>query len=63
VPDAVEDGGSGSADRGRHLDEKEFTAEVHDNHDVATGVLASSMAERAPGYITLGFPDPRRLVW
>ena len=35
--------------------------EVHDYHDVDTGVLASSLAKRAPGYTTLGFPDPRRL--
>jgi superfamily II DNA or RNA helicase len=33
------------------------TAEVHDYHDILTGVLASSLAKRAPG---LGFPDPRR---
>lgn len=37
------------------------TAEVHDYHDVATGVLAASLAKRAPGYTSLGFPDPRRL--
>ncbi|TQM08948.1 DEAD/DEAH box helicase [Pseudonocardia kunmingensis] len=37
------------------------TAEVHDYHDVGTGVLASSLAKRAPGYIGLGFPDPRNL--
>ena len=36
------------------------TAEVHDYHDARTGVLASSLAKRAPGYIRLGFPDPRR---
>ncbi len=36
------------------------TAEVHDYHDVLTGVLASSLAKRAPGYVSLGFPDPRR---
>jgi superfamily II DNA or RNA helicase len=36
------------------------TAEVHDYHDVLTGVLASSLTKRAPGYTTLGFPDPRR---
>ena len=34
------------------------TAEVHDYHDVLTGVLASSLAKRAPGYTSLGFPDP-----
>lgn len=36
------------------------TAEVHDYHDTRTGVLASSLAKRAPGYLRLGFPDPRR---
>lgn len=36
------------------------TAEVHDYHDARTGVLASSLAKRAPGYVRLGFPDPRR---
>lgn len=36
------------------------TAEVHDYHDVATGVLASSLTKRASGYTSLGFPDPRR---
>ena len=37
-------------------------AEVHDYHDTLTGVLASSLAKRAPGYTSLGFPDPRRLT-
>ena len=37
------------------------TAEVHDYHDEHTGVLASSLAKRAPGYTSLGFPDPRKL--
>ncbi len=36
-----------------------LTAEVHDYHDVREGVLASSLARRAPGYTSLGFPDPR----
>lgn len=36
-----------------------LTAEVHDYHDVNVGVLASSLAKRAPGYLSLGFPDPR----
>lgn len=36
------------------------TAEIHDYHDAATVVLASSLAKRAPGYASLGFPDPRR---
>jgi len=35
--------------------------EVHDYHDIDTGVLASSLTRRAPGYTSLGFPDPRRL--
>ena len=35
------------------------TAEVHDYHDVREGVLASSLAKRASGYLSLGFPDPR----
>jgi superfamily II DNA or RNA helicase len=37
------------------------TAEVHDYYDVGTGVLASSLAKRAPGYTSLGFADPRKL--
>ncbi|CCH76859.1 putative Type III restriction enzyme, res subunit [Nostocoides japonicum T1-X7] len=36
------------------------TAEVHDYHDVSTPVLAATLAKRAPGYVSLGFPDPRR---
>lgn len=32
--------------------------EVHDYHDLQTGVLASSLRKRAPGYRSLGFPDP-----
>ena len=36
------------------------TAEVHDYHDIDTPVLASSLTKRAPGYRSLGFPDPRR---
>src|SRR6516164_5420874 len=39
------------------------TAEVHDYVDERTGVLASSVAKRAPGYVSLGFPDPRRLPY
>jgi superfamily II DNA or RNA helicase len=39
------------------------TAEVHDYHDELTGVLASSLAKRAPGYTSLGFTDPRRLPY
>jgi superfamily II DNA or RNA helicase len=36
------------------------TAEVHDYHDINTGVLASSLTKRAPGYLSLGYPDPRK---
>lgn len=32
------------------------TVEVHDYHDVHTGVLASSLRKRRPGYRSLGFP-------
>jgi hypothetical protein len=39
------------------------TAEVHDYHDELTSVLASSLAKRAPGYTSLGFPDPRKLTF
>ena len=35
------------------------TAEVHDYHDVETPVLAAALAKRSPGYVSLGFPDPR----
>jgi superfamily II DNA or RNA helicase len=38
------------------------TAEIHDYHDAATPVLASSLGKRAAGYTSLGFPDPRRLI-
>ena len=37
-------------------------AEIHDYHDQQTGVLAASLAGRVPGYTSLGFPDPRRLM-
>jgi hypothetical protein len=36
------------------------TAEVHNYYDELTGVLSSSLAKRAPGYTSLGFPDPRK---
>jgi len=39
------------------------TAEIHDYHDELTGVLAASLAKRAPGYTSLGFPDPRKLAY
>jgi superfamily II DNA or RNA helicase len=38
------------------------TGEVHDYHDAATGVLAATLTGRAPGYTSLGFPDPRRIA-
>ena len=34
------------------------SVEVHDYHDVQTGVLASSLRRRAPGYRSLDFADP-----
>ncbi len=37
------------------------TAEVHDYHDVETPVLGAALAKRAPGYVSLGFPDPRAM--
>jgi superfamily II DNA or RNA helicase len=42
--------------------EGKTTAEVHDYHDELTGVLAAALTKRAPGYTSLGFPDPRRLT-
>ena len=38
------------------------TAEIHDYVDTSTRVLASALAKRAPGYTSLGFPDPRRSI-
>jgi superfamily II DNA or RNA helicase len=35
------------------------TAEVHDYVDVHTPVLKAALRRRAPGYVSLGFPDPR----
>lgn len=37
------------------------TATVHDYHDELTPVIASSLKKRAPGYIKMGFPDPRKI--
>jgi hypothetical protein len=37
---------------------RKATAEIHDYHDTATGVLAASLAKRAAGYTSLGFPRP-----
>ncbi len=56
--------GTGSNVAGRRMrsHEEKTTAEVHDYHDERTGVLAAALAKRAPGYIGLGFPDPRRLA-
>jgi len=36
------------------------TAEVHDYHDRETPVLAAMLFKREPGYLSLGFPDPRK---
>jgi len=38
-----------------------LTAEVHDYHDAQMPVLASALAKRAPGYVSLGFQDPRKI--
>lgn len=38
------------------------TAEVHDYHDIEVPVLAAALGKRAPGYTSLGFPDPRKLA-
>jgi superfamily II DNA or RNA helicase len=38
------------------------TATVHDYYDELTPVLASSLRKRAPGYVKMGFPDPRRII-
>ena len=38
------------------------TATVHDYHDELTPVIASSLKKRAPGYVKMGFPDPRKLI-
>ena len=35
------------------------SAQVHDYHDVHVPVLGHSLIKRAPGYTSLGFPDPR----
>ena len=35
------------------------TAGIHEYHDTVTSVLTASLAKRAPGYTSLGFPDPR----
>ncbi|MDZ4233355.1 MAG: helicase-related protein, partial [Dietzia sp.] len=37
------------------------TATVHDYHDEHTPVIASSLKKRAPGYLKMGFPDPRKM--
>ena len=42
--------------------ENKTTAEVHDYLDERTGVLAAMLAKRAPGYTSLGFPDPRKIA-
>lgn len=36
------------------------TAEVHDYHDIDVPVLAAALSKRAPGYLSLGFRDPRK---
>ena len=39
-----------------------ITATVHDYHDEHTPVIASSLKKRAPGYLKMGFPDPRKMI-
>lgn len=38
------------------------TATVHDYHDELTPVIASSLRKRAPGYVKMGFTDPRKVI-
>jgi hypothetical protein len=35
------------------------SAQVHDYHDVHVPVLAHALGRQAPGYVSLGFPNPR----
>ena len=35
------------------------TATVHDYHDELTPVIASALKKHTPGYLKMGFPDPR----
>ena len=37
------------------------TATVHDYHDELTPVIASSLKKRTPGYLKMGFRDPRKM--
>ncbi|MGO4249917.1 DEAD/DEAH box helicase [Paenarthrobacter sp. RAF54_2] len=37
-------------------------ATVHDYLDESTPVLAASLNKRAPGYVSLGYPDPRKMT-
>jgi hypothetical protein len=37
------------------------TATVHDYHDGLTPVIASSLKKRTPGYLKMGFPNPRKM--
>src|SRR5699024_7967074 len=39
--------------------EGKTAADVHDYFDAHTPLLAASLSKRAPGYLSLGFPDPR----
>jgi len=39
-----------------------ITATVHDYDGQLTPVIASSLKKRAPGYIKMGFPDPRKMI-
>ena len=35
---------------------------MHDYYDLQVPVLAASLSKRAPGYVSLGFPDPRKVA-
>ena len=40
------------------LQSRKATAGIHHYHGTASGVLAASLAKRARGYTSLGFPAP-----
>jgi hypothetical protein len=49
--------GSSSADKARFFFDL-FRCRTDDEH---TPVIASSLKKRAPGYLKMGFPDPRKM--
>ena len=50
------------ASHGRCTPDRKDTAEVHDYHDPAAPIIASSLQRRMPGYRTLGFTRTKRQV-